>query len=1120
LNPSGTNDLIITIGGDLTDFQTALDQLSQSVADAGAGIATALGAIDWAPVTDGANTAQEAIASVGDAAGTIGEDLSKLSDAAGAAGGDLGDVSSAAEEAGGSVEGLSDALSNADSAASTAGQSFTELGPEVEEAGEDAEEAAEGFGGLYGQLIEFGEALAITEGLKEFGEEALETYGDVQKASISLDALTGSATQANEIIETLKTTATSDALSFPQLVAAAQKMTALGFSTEQMNTVLQTAADTAAATGNQFTAVASAIDRMALSGTAGARQLATLGISAEQLGAAMGVDATEVTAAFKALDQSDRLDALNTALQKFDGVATSVAQGISGQWQNLKTQFEFVLEGIGEAIAPVVSALLSFAQTNIVPYLQAMVNWFNELPAPIKDAAVAAGLLVAAMAPLAVAIGGFALAVTGASTAIAELTAEEGLITAFGATMTGLFTTIGTVTTAVSEGLVGALTAGEAALLGFAAAGAAVAAAFVFYDQIKQLATNISNLTDVLSADVPWWNDLKTAASDVASVIEGAVSSAFTSLMSLLGPVGSAIQSIGSYLPSFSSLWQDVGAAINSIHWSDLIGPIGALNSALKALAEAIQLVTGNYPSMATAGTAALTSIQTANDKLNASMATQASAVTTAATAVQAHAAAATAATPAVTAHAQAVAQDATAAQSASQSFLALQPTLVQLGVTSGTVVNGVEILGSSMRAAQTEAANLGIELIQVTGNASQTGMAANSAGQAYRNATSGLVSWSNSLQDFIYPYKAAAYGIDDLTEGTAEFTAAANSAATAVGNFGSSLSPGVVTASTSAGAAVEGLTGKVSKLGQELQSVQNIVTSFDANLTSFAASADSLGAELDAAFGDTGKGIAGLEMSLTPNEQISQPTGGNILTGTLGSENPATFINTSEIPYGDTTSTYDPTAIAAAATAAASTVTTAATSMSTASDAMTAALQQVTDANAQEAAAAQAYGTPAYEEMKAAADAAADAAATALEAADGQTAATTALTAATAATTTALTSVTTAATTASGVLATVAPAIQAVTNAFVAQPTGIGYGSGVGGTIGTTPLLLTTTPTIGTGSYGGVGGTPSLPSGGITLTVNAGTVVGANGMQQLSQMVGTQLVQILQSRGIRLNRQ
>ena len=196
----------------------------------------------------------------------------------------------------------------------TAGESWalatgkiTDAIPGIQNLGNQSEDASKSVGDLVEQLLALGEALAIADALKDFAGDALTLYTNVEKASVSLTALTGSVGTANQTIEGLKDLALNDALSFPELLQAAQKMTALGFSTGQVNTILQTAGDTAAATGGDVGGIADAIDRMVLSGNVGARQLATLGISAAGLGEAMDVTGKNVTEAFKALDQSGRM---------------------------------------------------------------------------------------------------------------------------------------------------------------------------------------------------------------------------------------------------------------------------------------------------------------------------------------------------------------------------------------------------------------------------------------------------------------------------------------------------------------------------------------------------------------------------------------------------------------------------------------------------------------------------------------------------------------------------------------------------------------------------------------------------------------------------------------------
>src|SRR6266705_6858389 len=79
----------------------------------------------------------------------------------------------------------------------------------------EAAETLEGFQHKAEQLADFGEKLAITEGLRELGVEALQAYGNIQKAEIALTALRGSADSTVDTIERLKGLAISDALSFP-----------------------------------------------------------------------------------------------------------------------------------------------------------------------------------------------------------------------------------------------------------------------------------------------------------------------------------------------------------------------------------------------------------------------------------------------------------------------------------------------------------------------------------------------------------------------------------------------------------------------------------------------------------------------------------------------------------------------------------------------------------------------------------------------------------------------------------------------------------------------------------------------------------------------------------------
>jgi TP901 family phage tail tape measure protein len=96
-------------------------------------------------------------------------------------------------------------------------------------------------------------------------------------------------------------------------------------------------------------------------------------------------------------DQATQVDVFNAALSSLGGTAQQVAeQTFGGQWQQLANAWEQIMVQVGQAILPVVSDLVQFTKTDILPFVKEMVSDFNALPGPVKDAAVAVALLVAA----------------------------------------------------------------------------------------------------------------------------------------------------------------------------------------------------------------------------------------------------------------------------------------------------------------------------------------------------------------------------------------------------------------------------------------------------------------------------------------------------------------------------------------------------------------------------------------------------------------------------------------------------------------------------------------------------------------------------------------------------
>lgn len=370
-NGENIGGINISIDGDYSPLQAKFQAAQTEAQKAGADIA-------------------DALASGAAGAGDIGEELA----------GQLGQIPPAADDA-------ASGLNNFSGAAEGAGQS--------------AEGAGSGLSKLAEDFTVLGESLIITEGLKEFGAEALNAADSVTRASIALTNITGSGDTARETIEQLVQLGASDGLSMPSLLTAATRMSQMLPPGTDVVTVLGHVADGAATMG---TDIGSASDRfnMLINATSlGSRGLSAMGLSLGQVITAMeavtgqsDITVANLSSMWKALDPGDRVTVLETALSALGGTAQQVAeQTFGGQWQQLANAWEEVMVQVGQAILPVISDLTSLIKTDIAPFIGDLVKAFNELPGPVKDAAVAVALVTAALVPAAGFLAAGAIAVNG-----------------------------------------------------------------------------------------------------------------------------------------------------------------------------------------------------------------------------------------------------------------------------------------------------------------------------------------------------------------------------------------------------------------------------------------------------------------------------------------------------------------------------------------------------------------------------------------------------------------------------------------------------------------------------------------------------------------------------------
>lgn len=476
-------------------------------------------------------------------------------------------------------------LARAESAVKTA---FDDANPAMVEARDAAEKTKEETASLAEKFVALGEALAVTEVLKEFGQQAIEVASEQEKLVISLTALSGSAETAHQQLEEIDRFSFSNALEIDTVEAATQKMTAFGFSTEETSKLLQAAADSAAATGKSFDSTAEKIGNMALSGSAGARQLTTLGISLDDLGKQLGVTGDKASKAFKDLDQSERVVAITGALEKFQGTAAAVADSTSGRFQNLKNDVHNIFETLGGELLPIVNQMVGVLRDDVLPAIKAVTEWFGQLPAPVKTLAIDAGVLTAGLVPLAAGIAGVSLAIDGLK---AVLPITMGLLESFG--ITSLKTAaeediaaastlaLGNATVTAGEEIAAAEIAGTslAAILGTTLVAGAAAAVISLIDLKERLGAAHSSLKGLADADFAGW--LKTSAEGLktATVTAEDLEKRIANLRNLFDVGGISLGQYNTYLAALEGKLKDVKN-------EDLSGVLGGMAGKIHIVTE------------------------------------------------------------------------------------------------------------------------------------------------------------------------------------------------------------------------------------------------------------------------------------------------------------------------------------------------------------------------------------------------------------------------------------------------------------------------------------------------------------------------------------------------------
>lgn len=133
-------------------------------------------------------------------------------------------------------------------------------------------------------------------------------------------------------------------------------------------------------TGQSIESMENKISKMVITGNASEGMLAKMGLSYEDLGAAMGVSGEEAKEAFEQLDQEGRLQAITTAM----GDGTEANEMYKNSYEGLKNQAMTAMQGlmgaIGQGILPVLNPLIQSATGFVKDFTAA----FQSLPGPVQ----------------------------------------------------------------------------------------------------------------------------------------------------------------------------------------------------------------------------------------------------------------------------------------------------------------------------------------------------------------------------------------------------------------------------------------------------------------------------------------------------------------------------------------------------------------------------------------------------------------------------------------------------------------------------------------------------------------------------------------------------------------
>lgn len=294
--------------------------------------------------------------------------------------------------------------------------------------------------------------VGVTTPLAAIGTVGINSAMQLETFAASLNVLLGDAEAAAEVFEDLYQFSAETPFDWKQLSNATRVLAAFGSEAEDILPQLDMLGDVAAGVNTRIDELAEIFGRVQISGRVSMQEvnsLAQRGIPiytelAKQFEVTEGEVRDLVSSGVVGFGHLNRMFIdLTSSGGKFFGMMEAQADVTQGKWNRLKDEFEVVTDTIGELLLPIINQLIDAGT--------AATLWFTNLDEEFQMMVITAGIVVAAIGPLLVAIGAITKAASVLIGVLAAGFGPLGIVIAVSAAITGLVWNFMRVTTATTN---------------------------------------------------------------------------------------------------------------------------------------------------------------------------------------------------------------------------------------------------------------------------------------------------------------------------------------------------------------------------------------------------------------------------------------------------------------------------------------------------------------------------------------------------------------------------------------------------------------------------------------------------------------------------------------------